>query len=62
MTSNLPSAFENKTLMELVRYFRGSLLIDIGAGRYDQGVYDALATAWTRGYEEGVKSQIEAKQ
>lgn len=59
--SNLPSAFENKSLKELAEYFRGALLIDIGAGRYNQGVYNALSVAWTRGYEEGVRSQLEVE-
>jgi hypothetical protein len=47
--SNLPSLFVPMTLKELVDYMRGHILIEIGKGKYEQAVYDAVSIAWEKG-------------
>jgi hypothetical protein len=59
---NLPTLFAPMTLIELVEYMRGHILIEIGKGQYEQAVYTAMSIAWEKGYLAGVQQQAEAQR
>ena len=47
------------TFGELVDWARGHLLLEIGAGRFQQAVWMIVQQAWQSGYEKGKAEKSE---